>query len=59
MCSTIIRPLTRSAFPTIDLIDFDYPPWHTAGDTMDKLSAESLHIVGAVTLYYLSELAFK
>ncbi len=32
--------------PVIDLIDFDYPPWHTPGDTMDKISAESLGIVG-------------
>jgi glutaminyl-peptide cyclotransferase len=45
--------------PTIDLIDFDYPPWHTAGDTMDKLSAESLQTVGAVTAYYLAEIAFR
>ena len=52
-------PFNAIGIPTIDLIDFDYPPWHTAGDTMDKLSAESLQTVGAVTLYYLSELAFK
>jgi hypothetical protein len=52
-------PLDAIGIPTIDLIDFDYPPWHTAGDTMDKLSAQSLQTVGAVTLYYLSELAFK
>lgn len=39
--------------PTIDLIDFNYPPWHTAEDTLDKLAPESLKAVGAVTLYYL------
>jgi glutaminyl-peptide cyclotransferase len=39
--------------PTIDLIDFDYPPWHTAADTLDKLSPQSLAEVGQVTLYYL------
>jgi hypothetical protein len=39
--------------PTIDLIDFNYPPWHTAADTLDKLGPESLAAVGAVTLYYL------
>ena len=39
--------------PTIDLIDFNYPPWHTAADTLDKLAPESLKAVGAVTLYYL------
>lgn len=52
-------PLNAIGIPTIDLIDFDYPPWHTAGDTMDKLSAQSLQIVGTVTLYYLSEIAFR
>jgi hypothetical protein len=50
-------PLNDIGIPTIDLIDFDYPPWHTAGDTLDKLSAQSLQVVGAVTLYYLSEIA--
>ena len=52
-------PLNEVGIPTIDLIDFDYPPWHTPEDTMDKLSAESLRIVGAVTAYYLSEIALK
>ena len=36
--------------PATLLIDFDYPPWHTAGDTLDKVSAESLTIVGNVVL---------
>lgn len=52
-------PLNQVGIPTIDLIDFDYPPWHTAEDTMDKLSAESLHTVGSVAAYYLARLAFK
>ena len=38
---------------SIDLIDFDFPPWHTAEDTLDKISAESLEIVGRVALYDL------
>lgn len=52
-------PLNKIGVNTIDLIDFDYPPWHTAGDTMDKLSAGSLQIVGAVTAYYLAQIAFE
>lgn len=52
-------PLNRIGIPTIDLIDFDYPPWHTAEDTMDKLSAASLQTVGAVTAYYLAKIAFR
>lgn len=48
-------PLNAAGIPTIDLIDFDFPAWHTAGDTMDKISAESLRTVGRVTIYYLSQ----
>jgi hypothetical protein len=52
-------PLNRIGIPTIDLIDFDFPWWHTADDTIDKLSAESLGNVGSVAIYYLSEFALK
>jgi hypothetical protein len=52
-------PLNEIGIPVIDLIDFDYPPWHTPEDTMDKLSAESLRITGAVACYYLAQFAFK
>jgi glutaminyl-peptide cyclotransferase len=52
-------PLNAIGIPTIDVIDFDYPWWHTAEDTMDKLDAKSLKTVGSVALYYLSELALK
>ncbi len=39
--------------PAMDIIDFDYPPWHTSADTMDKLSAASLQTIGRVTLWLL------
>jgi Zn-dependent M28 family amino/carboxypeptidase len=52
-------PLNAIGIPTIDVIDFDYPWWHTAGDTIDKISPQSLQIVGSVALYYLSEFALK
>jgi glutaminyl-peptide cyclotransferase len=52
-------PLNALRIPTIDIIDFDYPWWHTADDTLDKISAQSLQITGSVALYYLSELALK
>ena len=52
-------PLNEIGIPTLDIIDFDYPPWHTAGDTLDKISAESLQIVGSVAMYYLSEFMLK
>jgi glutaminyl-peptide cyclotransferase len=52
-------PLNAIGIPTVDVIDFDFAWWHTADDTMDKLSAESLRTVGMVATYYLSELALK
>lgn len=52
-------PLNAIRIPTIDIIDFDYTWWHTADDTLDKISAQSLKITGSVALYYLSELALK
>jgi glutaminyl-peptide cyclotransferase len=52
-------PLNAIGIPTIDIIDFDFPWWHTADDTIDKISAQSLQTVGSVALYYLSEFALK
>jgi Zn-dependent M28 family amino/carboxypeptidase len=43
-------PFLRAGVPSALLIDFDYPPWHTAQDTLDKVSARSLEIVGNVLL---------
>jgi glutaminyl-peptide cyclotransferase len=39
--------------PCIDMIDFDYPPWHTQGDTPDKCSPLSLAKVGWVISEWL------
>ncbi len=50
-------PLNAIGIPTLDVIDFDFAWWHTADDTIDKLSAQSLQIVGSVAAYYLSEFA--
>jgi len=49
-------PFIKLGVPAIDIIDFDYPPWHTDDDTMDKLSARSLEIVGTVTLEVVHKL---
>jgi hypothetical protein len=43
-------PFLRAGVPAALLIDFDYPPWHTADDTLDKVSARSLQVVGEVLL---------
>ncbi len=39
-------PFLEKGLPAIDIIDFDYPYWHTINDTADKVSAESLYTVG-------------
>ena len=43
-------PFLKAGVPAALLIDFDYPPWHTADDTLDKVSARSLAVVGDVVL---------
>ena len=53
-------PFLRAGVPALDLIDYNYGPgnryWHTADDTLDKLSARSLQIVADVLLQTLSDL---
>lgn len=39
-------PFAQQGIPAVDIIDFDYPYWHTTADTLDKLSPESLEHVG-------------
>jgi Zn-dependent M28 family amino/carboxypeptidase len=41
-------PLLHAGLRVIDVIDLTYPPHHTPQDTMDKISAKSLTIVGDV-----------
>lgn len=41
--------------PTCDIIDFDYPYWHTTRDTPSRCSGESLTKVGRVLLEWLHE----
>lgn len=48
-------PLNQLNIPTINLIDFNYLPWHTADDTLDKLSPASLQKIGALTLFHLQK----
>lgn len=46
-------PFVAEGITAIDIIDFDYPYWHTTEDTLDKVSAESLGNVGEVLLTWL------
>ena len=43
-------PFLRARVPAVDVIDIEYPPWHTAGDTLEQISPKSLGIVGEVIL---------
>jgi Zn-dependent M28 family amino/carboxypeptidase len=40
------RPFLEAGIQAVEIIDFDYPYWHTTQDTPDKVSADSLQIVG-------------
>jgi Zn-dependent M28 family amino/carboxypeptidase len=46
-------PFLEAGLPAADLIDFDYPYWHTIEDTPDKVSAESLKAVGDTLLAWV------
>ena len=54
------KPFADIGVNVIDIIDLDYGPnneyWHTAKDTMDKLSAHSFQVVGDVVLELVKEL---
>lgn len=41
--------------PAVDIIDLDYPQWHTSDDTCEQLSPASLARVGHVLETYLEE----
>ncbi|HET6362446.1 MAG TPA: M28 family peptidase [Gemmatimonadota bacterium] len=48
--------LNEAGIRTIDIIDFDYPYWHTPEDTPDKVDAETLGAVGDVLLALIRRL---
>ncbi len=47
-------PFLRAGIPAIDIIDVDYPYWHTTADTPDKLSAGSLDVIGSTLWAWLT-----
>ncbi len=48
-------PFLEAGIPAVDIIDFDYPYWHTTQDTPDKVSAESLQTVGKTLWTWIVE----
>jgi hypothetical protein len=48
-------PLNNAGIPAIDLIDFDYPYWHTSQDLPENCSPASLEEVGKVVTAWLTQ----
>ena len=46
-------PFLKAGIPAVDLIDFDYPAWHTINDNLEQVSAKSLQAVGDTLLAWL------
>ena len=46
-------PFLEAGIPAVDIIDLDYHYWHTTQDTVDKVSAESLQVVGDTLFAWL------
>ena len=46
-------PFLERGIRAVDIIDFDYPFYHTTSDTLDKVSSASLKVVGDVMLEWL------
>ena len=49
-------PFVEAGVPSVDIIDLEYPAWHTAGDTLDAVSARSLQVVGDTLLAALPQI---
>jgi hypothetical protein len=47
-------PLNDAGIPTADIIDFEYPFWHKAGDLPEECSGKSLEDVGRVVTAWLN-----
>jgi len=51
------EPFLAAGVPAVDLIQLNsYPYWHRADDTIDKVSAESMKIVGETVLASLPKI---
>jgi glutaminyl-peptide cyclotransferase len=52
-------PFIKAGIKAVDIIDFDYPYWHTTHDTLDKISADSLDVVGETIIKWLDQYSDK
>jgi peptidase M28-like protein len=46
----------QAGVAAVDIIDLDYPAWHTAEDTLQNVSAASLQVVADVLIHALPEI---
>ena len=49
-------PFLKAGVPSVDIIDLEYPQWHTAEDNLDAVSARSLQVVGDVVVAALPQI---
>jgi Zn-dependent M28 family amino/carboxypeptidase len=49
-------PFLAAGVPSVDIIDLEFPAWHTPGDTLDAASARSLQVVGDAVLAALPQI---
>jgi glutaminyl-peptide cyclotransferase len=49
-------PFLEKGIRAVDIIDIKYPYWHTTEDTADKVSAQSLEIVGRTLEEWLTNI---
>jgi glutaminyl-peptide cyclotransferase len=47
-------PFLKAGVPAVDIIDLDYPAWHTPDDTLDRTSARTMQVVGDVVVASLA-----
>lgn len=56
-------PFIRAGVPAVDLIDYEFgfnnSFWHTPNDTLDKVSPQSLKVVGDIVVRVIEKLAAK
>jgi Zn-dependent M28 family amino/carboxypeptidase len=52
-------PFLQKGIPAVDIIDFDYPYWHTTSDDITNVSAGSLQVVGDTIMAWMASFSEK
>ncbi|MGI8605268.1 MAG: M28 family peptidase [Verrucomicrobiales bacterium] len=48
-------PLAAAGLEVTNFIDFDFPAWHTSGDTLEKISPASLEVAGKTAALFIEK----